>query len=182
MTHLAAPILAFSQGEVVVHPAHGVGRVERVIETDIAGERLHVIEIALEEKQLRALVPLAKAARIGLRRLASRAELEDACKIAQDRPRISRAVWARRSTEYMAKINSGQPALVAEVVRDLGRRADGASYSERLIFERAVDRLVGELVAAEGIDRDTARRRLLRERAQRPVVVTVLTEETRAAA
>ncbi|MBN8927692.1 MAG: CarD family transcriptional regulator [Rhodospirillales bacterium] len=160
------PMLAFSEGEVVVHPAHGVGRVERITEIAIAGEMLPVIEIALEEKQLRAKVPLAKVATVGLRRLASRAELDDACKIAQDRPRISRAVWARRSVDYMTKINSGQPNLVAEVVRDLGRRADGASYSERLIFERAVDRLVAELVALDGIDRETARHRLLRERAQ----------------
>lgn len=172
------PMLAFSEGEVVVHPAHGVGRVERITEIAIAGETLSVIEIALEEKQLRAKVPLAKADTIGLRRLASRAELEAACKIAQDRPRISRAVWARRSTDYMNKINSGQPHLIAEVVRDLGRRADGASYSERLIFERAVDRLVAELVALDGIDRDTARHRLLRERAPRPAIEP----ETRVAA
>jgi CarD family transcriptional regulator len=151
----------FSVGETIVHPAHGVGRIERIGPEFVAGEQIGVIQIALEDRFLRVKVPVQKTERIGLRRLASPAELAEALDVVRQKPRASRGTWARRAADYHSKINSGQPRMLAEVVRDLRRGAMRASFSERQIFERALDRLSAELAAQEGVERAAVRSRLL---------------------
>lgn len=151
----------FSVGEMIVHPAHGVGTIERIGPENVAGEQIGVIQIALEDRFLRVKVPVEKSAIIGLRRLASLAELTEACDVARQKPLTSRTTWSRRAADYQIKINSGQPRMLAEVVRDLRRSAMRASFSERQIFERALERLAAEVAAREGVARATARSRLL---------------------
>ena len=107
-------------------------------------------------------VPVAKAKISGLRKLSSRKIMESALVTLKGRSRVSRAMWNRRAQEYEAKINSGDPVSIAEVVRDLHRNADqpDQSYSERQIYQAALDRLVRELAAVESIDETAATQKL----------------------
>ena len=88
--------------------------------------------------------------------------MKDALSTLRGRARVRRTMWSRRAQEYEAKINSGDPVSIAEVVRDLHRKVDqpDQSFSERQIYEAALDRLAAELAAVEKIDRDKATERL----------------------
>lgn len=144
-----------SVGDRVMHPAHGVGHVARIAVEEVSGFSLEFVHVAFDEAQLTLRVPFNKVRSIGLRRIASPALIEEALAVLQGRPRSAKLVWARRAQEYQAKINSGDPRVVAEVVRDLGRNALAGvqSYSERAIYETALDRLACEIAAVEGTDK-----------------------------
>lgn len=152
----------FCAGEHVVYPAHGVGRIERIGEEEIAGHVLELIQITFEENRMRLRIPAAKARAAGLRKVASRETFDEVLAILRGRPRASRAMWAKRAQEYQAKINSGDPKRVAEVLRDLRRNAEGVeqSFSERQIFESALERLATEFAVLENVDKVTAQSRL----------------------
>lgn len=139
----------FRKGDAVVYPTHGVGRVERVGFEDIAGYRLNLIHISFEDNQMTLRVPVAQARAAGLRKLASRQALTAALATLTGRPRTSRLMWAKRSQEYLAKINTGNPEALAEVIRDLRSTGDGSrgSFSQRNLFELALERLAGEFAA-----------------------------------
>jgi CarD family transcriptional regulator len=149
---------AFRKGEAVVYPSHGVGRVDRVGFEVIAGHRLNLVHISFEDHQMTLRVPVGQARAAGLRRLASREALGEAFATLRGRPRVSRLMWAKRSQEYLAKINSGNPGALAEVVRDLQSAPDGShsSFSQRTLFELALDRLAGEVAAVNGIAKSDA--------------------------
>jgi CarD family transcriptional regulator len=148
----------FAEGDYVVYPTHGVGKVERIAIEEIAGHRLELIHITFEENRMTLRVPVAKARTAGLRKLASRKLFEDALAVLKGRARIKRTMWSRRAQEYEAKINSGDPLAIAEVVRDLHRNAGqpDQSFSERQIYESAMDRLAAELAALDKTDKATA--------------------------
>ena len=148
----------FVEGDHVVYPTHGVGKVERIATEEIAGHRLELIHITFEENRMTLRVPVAKARTAGLRKLASRKQFDEAMAVLKGRPRIKRTMWSRRAQEYEGKINSGDPMSIAEVVRDLHRNAGqpDQSFSERQIYESAMDRLAAELAALDGTDKPTA--------------------------
>jgi CarD family transcriptional regulator len=148
----------FAEGDYVVYPTHGVGKIERIAIEEIAGHRLELIHITFEENRMTLRVPVAKARSAGLRKLASRKLFEDALTVLKGRARIKRTMWSRRAQEYEAKINSGDPLAIAEVVRDLHRNAGqpDQSFSERQIYEAAMDRLAAELAALDRTDKATA--------------------------
>jgi CarD family transcriptional regulator len=139
----------FRKGDAVVYPAHGVGRIDRVGFEEIAGHRLNLIHISFDENQMTLRVPVAQARASGLRKLANPKQLADAVITLGGRPRVSRLMWAKRAQEYLAKINSGELGALAEVVRDLQTAADGSgsSFSQRHLFELALDRLAAEFAA-----------------------------------
>jgi CarD family transcriptional regulator len=139
----------FRKGDAVVYRAHGVGRIDRVGFEEIAGHRLNLIHISFDENQMTLRVPVAQAHAAGLRKLASRQQLAEALIRLGGRPRTSRLMWAKRAQDYLAKINSGELAALAEVVRDLHVAGDGSgsSFSQRNLFELALDRLASELAA-----------------------------------
>ncbi|HSZ92912.1 MAG TPA: CarD family transcriptional regulator [Acetobacteraceae bacterium] len=139
----------FRKGDAVVYPAHGVGRIDRVGFEEIAGHRLNLIHISFDENQMTLRVPVAQARAAGLRKLASRKQLAEALTRVRGRPRASRLMWAKRAQEYLTKINSGDLASLAEVVRDLQSAGDGSgsSFSQRNLFELALDRLAAEFAA-----------------------------------
>ncbi len=139
----------FRKGDAVVYPAHGVGRIDRVGFEEIAGHRLNLIHISFDENQMTLRVPVAQARAAGLRKLASRKQLAEALTRVRGRPRASRLMWAKRALEYLTKINSGDLASLAEVVRDLQSAGDGSgsSFSQRNLFELALDRLAAEFAA-----------------------------------
>ena len=148
----------FAEGDHVVYPTHGVGKVERIATEEIAGHKLELIHITFEENRMTLRVPVAKAKSAGLRKLATRKLFDEALAILKGRARIKRTMWSRRAQEYEAKINSGDPLAIAEVVRDLHRNAGqpDQSFSERQIYEAAMDRLAAELGALERIDKNAA--------------------------
>jgi CarD family transcriptional regulator len=148
----------FKAGEQVVYPAHGVGRIVQVEEQEIAGARLELYIVDFDKEKLRLRVPTNKAEARGMRRLADKPLIEQAMKVLRGRARIKRTMWSRRAQEYEAKINSGDLIAVAEVVRDLYRsdKQPEQSYSERQLFEQALERMAREIAAVKKIDDDMA--------------------------
>ncbi len=155
-------VVGFKTGDFVVYPTHGVGKIVGIEIQEISGIRLQVIIINFDKDRMTLRVPVSKAKNSGLRRLSTRKVMDAALTTLKGRSRVKRAMWSRRAQEYEAKINSGDPVSIAEVVRDLHRNADqpDQSYSERQIYQAALDRLVRELAAVEAIDEKAATQRL----------------------
>jgi len=143
----------FRTGDAVVYPAHGVGRIERVGYEEIAGHRLHLIHISFAGSHMTLRVPVAQARTAGLRKLASQEALAAALATLKGRRRANRLMWSKRSQQYLAKINTGAVDALAEVVRDLQSASDGSgsSFSQRGLFELALERLAGEFAAVQQI-------------------------------
>lgn len=154
-----APVADFAAGDTVVYPSHGVGRVVELAAQDVGGISLPMIRIGFENSQATVCVPLARAPALGLRKLASSSTFAEALAVLRGKPVASKLVWARRAVDFEAKINSGNPLLVAEVLRDLRRNADpraATSYSERQVFDLAARRLSSEMAAAGSTSLDDA--------------------------
>jgi len=139
----------------VVYPTHGVGKVDRVGSEEIAGHKLDFIYISFEENRMTLRVPVAQARTAGLRKLATPEAMAEVLGILSGRPKVSRLMWAKRAQEFLAKINSGDLKMLAEVVRDLHTSAGGTgpSFSQRNLFELAIDRLAGELAGVSRTDK-----------------------------
>ena len=150
--------VSYKAGDFVVYPTHGVGKVEGIETQEIAGEKLRLIVIVFDRDRMILRVPVKKASESGLRKLSSKKRMETALTTLKGRARVKRAMWSRRAQEYEAKINSGDPVAIAEVVRDLFRNVGqpDQSFSERQIYEAARDRLACELAAVEKTDVDKA--------------------------
>jgi CarD family transcriptional regulator len=148
----------FKAGDHVVYPTHGVGQVQGIETVEAAGYSLQVIVVTFEENRMTLRVPVNKAASSGLRKLAAGAAMQIALDTLKGRARIKRTMWSRRAQEYEAKINSGDPLQIAEVVRDLHRNAGqpDQSFSERQIYEQALDRLAAEVAAIDATDKQGA--------------------------
>ncbi|MBB3897041.1 CarD family transcriptional regulator [Roseococcus suduntuyensis] len=150
-------------GDHVVYPTHGVGMVQGIETIEAAGHALQMVVVTFEENRMTLRVPVTKVATAGLRKLFTPKEFEQAIDTLKGRARIKRTMWSRRAQEYEAKINSGDPIQIAEVVRDLQRNAGqpDQSFSERQIYEQALERLAAEYAAIEKIDRLEASDRLV---------------------
>lgn len=152
----------FSTGDYVVYPAHGVGQVEGIETHNIGGVKVSLYAINFEKDRMRLKIPVMRAEDSGLRRLSTGKRLDDAMETLQGRARIRRTMWSRRAQEYELKINSGDPVAIAEVLRDLKRADDDTeqSYSERQIYESAMERLAREVAVIENITEDKAAEKL----------------------
>lgn len=152
----------FRTNDYIVYPAHGVGKITAIEEQEVAGIKMELFVISFEKDKMTLRVPTAKAKDIGMRKLSDNQTISAALKTLKGRARIKRTMWSRRAQEYEAKINSGDLISIAEVVRDLHRAEDQPeqSYSERQLYEAALDRMARELAAAEKIGEDDAVRRL----------------------
>jgi CarD family transcriptional regulator len=152
----------FVAGDFVVYPAHGVGQVEGVETTNIGGIEVTLYTICFEKDRMRLKLPISKVKSSGLRKLSSKDRLKDALSTLQGRSQTRRIMWSRRAQEYEAKINSGDPVSIAEVLRDLKRADDQSeqSYSERQIYQAALERLAREVAAIEKIDEKKAAEKL----------------------
>jgi CarD family transcriptional regulator len=150
--------LEFSIGDHVVYPAHGVGVVVGVENQEVAGMALELYVVTFDHEKMTLRVPTRKARGAGLRPLAEGNVVSQALTTLKGRARVKRTMWSRRAQEYEAKINSGDLVSIAEVVRDLHRSESQPeqSYSERQLYESALDRMAREVAAIERIDRDAA--------------------------
>ncbi len=141
----------FKTGEYIVYPSHGVGQITSIDEQEVAGFKLELFVITFEKDKMTLRVPTAKVASVGMRKLAEADSVARALTILKGRARVKRTMWSRRAQEYEAKINSGDLIAIAEVVRDLFR-ADNQpeqSYSERQLYEAALDRMAREIAVVE---------------------------------
>ena len=152
-----------STGDYVVYPAHGVGQIKAIQTQEIAGETLELLVVEFEKEKMTLRIPIAKVESAGLRSLSSKKDIQAAMKTLTGKVRIRRAMWSRRAQEYEAKINSGDPVAIAEVVRDLHRNADqpDQSYSERQIYQSALERLTRELATIDKIDEAAAEEKIV---------------------
>lgn len=146
--------LTFKNNDYVVYPSHGVGKITSIEEQEVAGVTLELYVIDFEKDKMTLRVPTAKSESVGMRKLSDPAIVEQALKTLKGRARVKRTMWSRRAQEYEAKINSGDLISIAEVVRDLYRsdRQPEQSYSERQLYEAALDRMAREIAAAKKID------------------------------
>ena len=148
----------FSPDEYVVYPAHGVGKIISIEEQEIAGISLELFVISFEKDKMTLRVPTHKATEIGMRPLSSPDVILKAMMTLKGKAKVKRAMWSRRAQEYEQKINSGDLIAIAEVVRDLHRNDDQReqSYSERQLYEAALERLTREVAAVENGDEAAA--------------------------
>ncbi|WP_315783280.1 CarD family transcriptional regulator [Bradyrhizobium sp. SZCCHNPS1003] len=141
----------FKTNEFVVYPAHGVGQILAIEEQEIAGAKLELFVINFIKDKMTLRVPTAKVANVGMRKLSDPALVKKALETLKGRARVKRTMWSRRAQEYEAKINSGDIVAIAEVVRDLYRSESQPeqSYSERQLYEAALDRLSREIAVVQ---------------------------------
>ena len=152
----------FHPNDFVVYPAHGVGKIISIEEQEIAGFRLELFVISFEKDKMTLRVPTHKATDIGMRGLSSPDMVTKALDTLKGKARVKRAMWSRRAQEYEQKINSGDLMAIAEVVRDLHRNDDQReqSYSERQLYEAALERLTREVAAVAGTDEPSAQKKV----------------------
>ena len=143
----------FKTNEFIVYPAHGVGQIISIEEQEVAGARLELFVINFIKDKMTLRVPTSKVTSVGMRKLAETPIIKRALETLKGRARIKRTMWSRRAQEYEAKINSGDIVAIAEVVRDLFRSENQPeqSYSERQLYEAALDRLSREIAAVQRI-------------------------------
>lgn len=148
----------FSDGDYVVYPAHGVGQVVGIETQQVAGCELQVLVISFDNDRMKLRLPLAKAKKSGLRALSDGSDMVKALNVLSGKARIKKTMWSRRAQEYETKINSGNPVFIAEVIRDLHRTKEEGeqSYSERQLYQMAIERLTRELAVIEEIDEGLA--------------------------
>ncbi len=169
-TKKTTPRSEFRTGEQIVYPAHGVGKIVRVENQEVAGIKLELFVIMFEKDKMTLRVPVPKAKAVGMRKLADPTAVEKALETVRGRARIKRTMWSRRAQEYEAKINSGDLLSISEVVRDLYRSEaqPEQSYSERQLYEAALDRMSREIAAVEGISETEAIRQIEQNLAKSP--------------
>ena len=148
----------FSPNEHVVYPAHGVGQIVSIEKQEVAGFELELFVISFEKDKMTLRVPTKKATEVGMRSLSSPDIVAHAKKTLKGKAKVKKAMWSRRAQEYEQKINSGDLIAIAEVVRDLHRADDQReqSYSERQLYEAALERLTREIAAVAGDDEQSA--------------------------
>ncbi len=148
----------FRTNEQIVYPAHGVGRIVSIDEEEFAGAKLELFVINFEKDKMTLRVPTEKSERVGMRKLSADNVVKKALTTLKGKARVKRTMWSRRAQEYEAKINSGSLVSIAEVVRDLYRSESQPeqSYSERQLYEAALDRMAREVAAVQKLDEEGA--------------------------
>lgn len=149
---------SFACGNHVVYPAHGVGKIKSIETYAVGEESLDMFVISFEKDRMTLRLPVSNIKSSGLRHVSSTADIAAAINGLKTRGRVRRTMWSRRAQEYEAKINSGNPLSLAEVIRELYRNSNQPeqSYSERQVYQNALQRLAGEIAAIENIDTEKA--------------------------
>lgn len=152
----------FRPNDYVVYPAHGVGQIVSIEKQEVAGFELELFVISFEKDKMTLRVPTNKATEVGMRSLSSPDVVSKAMTTLKGKAKVKRAMWSRRAQEYEQKINSGDLIAIAEVVRDLHRADDQReqSYSERQLYEAALERLTREVAAVAGSDESEAQKKV----------------------
>ena len=157
------PSLTFNAGEYVVYTTHGVGKVADVTKQNIAGSELELLVVNFDKDKMTLRIPTSKIQNVGLRKISDDKTMNEAFATLKGKAKIRKIMWSRRAQEYENKINSGNPVAIAEVIRDLYRNENLAeqSYSERQIYEQAVNRLASEVSIYSNCSMEEANKKLL---------------------
>lgn len=163
MSTKKTPFPVFSSGEYVVYPTHGVGKVSDISKQNIAGTELELLVVNFDKDKMTLRIPMSKVEHVGLRKISEESTINDALVTLKGKAKVKKVMWSRRAQEYENKINSGNPVAIAEVVRDLYRNENLAeqSYSERQIYEQALERLASEVAVFDNTSIETANKKLL---------------------
>ena len=155
--------VTFNSGEYVVYPTQGVGKVTNITKQTIAGHELELLVVNFDKDKMTLRVPMAKLDQVGIRKISDETTMKEALATLKGKPRVKKIMWSRRAQEYENKINSGNPVAVAEVIRDLHRSENLAeqSYSERQIYEQALNRLSSEYAVCNSITQEEATKQLV---------------------
>jgi len=156
------PPVSYDIGDHVVYPSHGVGKITAVEDHSIGDLLLKVFVVVFDKEKMTLRVPIDKTATSGMRQLSTQAKMDVAVNTLRGKARQRRVMWSRRAQEYEAKLNSGDPVAIAEVIRDLFRGEDqpDQSYSERQMYEAALERLAREYAALLNTDTEDATEQL----------------------
>lgn len=148
----------FEVGQYVIYPTHGLGQIAGYEIHEVSGYKVELIAISFDRDKMLLRIPLPKAQASGLRALTSTVDMEKALNLLKIKTRARKTMWSRRAQEYETKINSGDPISIAEVIRDLYRSESQSdqSYSERQIYQEALERFIRELAAIENINEPDA--------------------------
>ncbi len=148
----------FNAEDYIVYPTHGVGKIKSIETDNIAGQEMEMFVISFEKDKMTLRIPTNKASSTGLRSISSPDEIQKAMETLKGKARIKRAMWSRRAQEYDQKINSGDLISISEVVRDLHRNDEQReqSYSERQLYEAALERLSREVAIVDGTEEKVA--------------------------
>ena len=160
----------FKTGEHIVYPSHGVGRIVAIEDQEVAGFKLELFVIHFEKDKMTLRVPVPKIVSVGMRKLSEPVVMKKALETLKGRARVKRTMWSRRAQEYEAKINSGDLVAISEVVRDL-YRSDAQpeqSYSERQLYEAALDRMTREIAVVDDITETEALKKIEGQLAKSP--------------
>lgn len=156
------PSISFNAGEYVVYPTQGVGKVSDITKQTIAGSELELLVVNFDKDKMTLRIPTNKISNVGLRKISDEKTMQEAFETLKGKAKSRKTMWSRRQTEYSNKINSGNPVAIAEVIRDLYRSENLAdqSYSERQIYEQAVERLASEVSVYSNCSMDEANNKL----------------------
>ncbi|MBO6289172.1 MAG: CarD family transcriptional regulator [Alphaproteobacteria bacterium] len=156
------PTLSFNTGEYVVYPTQGVGKVSDITKQTIAGSELELLVVNFDKDKMTLRIPTNKISNVGLRKISDEKTMQEAFETLKGKAKVRKTMWSRRQIEYSNKINSGNPVAIAEVIRDLYRSENLAdqSYSERQIYEQAVERLASEVSIYSNCSMDEANNKL----------------------
>ena len=155
--------LSLEVGDLVVYPIYGVGEIENFDSYNIDGSQQDFILINFKQDKMKLRIPKDKASNSGLRKLSNKNRLSKALEVLEEKPSIKKDMWIKRAKEYEKSINSGDPVLIAEVVRDLHKKEDSLeqqSYSERQIYLTALNRLSNEYAAVQNLEKKSAKSKL----------------------
>ena len=152
----------FQINDFVVYPSHGVGRIVDEEIQNVAGFELKMYVLTFDKDKMTLKVPKDKIESTGMRKLSSPNTIGKALQVIGGKAKVKRAMWSRRAQDYEQKINSGELILIAEVVRDLHRNDEQReqSYSERQLYEAALERLTREIAAVDGVEERKAQEKV----------------------
>ena len=153
----------FKIGDNVVYPSHGVGKITSEETQVIAGTQMKLYVITFAQDKMVLRVPKSRAVKTGLRHLSSEDEFKKVIDVLKSKARIAKGMWSKRAQKYETKINSGSMILIAEVLRDLHKNVEDPdrSYSERTIYDLALNRLTNEYAVVMQVTRDVAQKEII---------------------
>ncbi len=141
------------EGTMLYCPSHGAGKVVSICKKEVLGEKITFCQIEFKKDDMNILIPVSKMKEMGIRTIISKDSAKKILDTVLNRPaKSAKGVWSKRIQEYEAKLYSGSAIFIAEVVRDLfiSMKDPNKSYGERVLFDKAFDRLIQEMTLALG--------------------------------
>ena len=152
----------FVEGDWIVYPKHGLGKTLGFEKQIFSESEVEFIVVYFENENMTLRIPVDKAKDLGIRAISEESDMKEALSVLKGKTKVKRTMWAKREKDYKDKLNKGDMLSIAEVLRDLYRGVDDPeqSYSERQLYELALDRFLRELVVIKNIDLSEAKKKV----------------------